>query len=923
MCFTKLSRTNIDVVNNVRKELLINNYEYTDNCDYLEESELREIKMESQALTVVQLNIRGLFGKRDDLLKFLNGCNKKKIDIVLLEETWLNTQNNAQFSVPGYNFVGHARPNKKGGGVGILISNEIKYRLRKDLLIESNPHFENISVEIKTCSSESILSCIYRPPNTDQKLFIKSFTELGNKVYLEKNKEWIIGLDHNMDLIKSEQHANTETFLEEILRLELYPLITCPTRVTKSSATLIDNILVSRSLYNKSSSAIIINDLSDHLPCISVIDNMKSRKGETIELIKRDMKGENIKQLRFALSKHNWSTIHGNIDVSAKFDYVHTTILRYIDQHCPEKRIKISNKKIIKEPWLFKGLIKCIDKQKKLYKQHLINKTEEDTQRYKVYRRTLQKILRKRKQNHYQEQCIKYKSNTKRLWKMVNQITSTHNDKSTVINSIKVGNVEFTKPKDVTNKLGDYFSSIGSNLANKTGVSKKNVNFYIDQITKNNKSIFLEPCTVEEITRIINNIPNKKSSGYDGVSNALLKDLRDELLVPLTVVFNESLNQGVFPSTMKHAEVIPLFKTGLRNLATNYRPISLLLTLSKILEKLVYERVYKFLNTDQLYKSQYGFRSKHSCIDAVLELMSNVIKGWENNEHTIALFIDLSKAFDTLEHAVLFKKLECYGIRGIALDWFKSYLTGRTLSVKCKVAESNGVEISDHFPVNYGSPQGSCLGPLIFLVFCNDLYHVLDWCNCILFADDTTIYKSHKSPRFLECCLMEDLTTLSDWFTANKLTLNLNKTVCMLFSPKKITKIEIKMNNVVIPQVSNTKFLGIWIDEKLNWHVHTTKLIQKISRNIHLLRLSGKILNRHTLKMLYYAQIFSHINYGIGLWGNLTSKQTIQKLQKLQNKCLSYVVRKNKINNNDYSEIKVAPSHLRCSHSHTHLAHLG
>ena len=162
---------------------------------------------------------------------------------------------------------------------------------------------------------------------------------------------------------------------------------------------------------------------------------------------------------------------------------------------------------------------------------------------------------------------------------MVNQITSTHNDKSTAIDSIKVGNIEFTNPKDVTNKLGDYFSSIGSNLATKTGVSKKNVNLYIDQITKNNKSIFLEPCTVAEIKRIINNILNKRSSGYDGVSNALLKDLRDELLVPLTIIFNESLNQGVFPTTMKHAEVVPLFKTGLRNLATNYRPISLLLTI--------------------------------------------------------------------------------------------------------------------------------------------------------------------------------------------------------------------------------------------------------------------------------------------------------------------------------------------------------
>ena len=230
MCFTKLSHTNIDVVNNVRKELLINNFELTDNCDYLEENEVREIEIRNQALTVLQLNIRGLFGKKCELLKFLNGCNKKKVDVVLLEETWLNTQNNAQFNMPGYNFLGQARPNKKGGGVGILISNEIKYRLCKDLTIENNPNFENISVEIKTGSSETILSCIYRPPNMDQKMFIKSFTELGNSVFLEKNKEWIIGLDHNMDLIKTEQHANTETFLEEILRLELYPLITCPTR---------------------------------------------------------------------------------------------------------------------------------------------------------------------------------------------------------------------------------------------------------------------------------------------------------------------------------------------------------------------------------------------------------------------------------------------------------------------------------------------------------------------------------------------------------------------------------------------------------------------------------------------------------------------------------------------------------------------
>ena len=296
---------------------------------------------------------------------------------------------------------------------------------------------------------------------------------------------------------------------------------------------------------------------------------MKSRKGETTELTKRDMKGENIKQLRSALSKHDWNRIFDCVDVTTKFDYVHATILKYLDQHCPERVVKVSNKKVIKEPWLIKGLINCIGKQKILYKKFLNSKTDEDIQRYKVYRNTLQRILQKKKHDFYQEQCIKYKSNTKKLWKMVNQITSTHNDKSTIIDSIKVGNLEYTNAKDVTNKLGDYFANIGLNLAEKTGVSKKNVNLYIEQITRNNRSVFLEPCTVEEIRRIINNIPNKSSSGYDGVSNALLKNIKDEILTPLTIVFNDSLNQGVFPTSMKHAEVVPLFKARLRNLATN------------------------------------------------------------------------------------------------------------------------------------------------------------------------------------------------------------------------------------------------------------------------------------------------------------------------------------------------------------------
>ena len=232
----------------------------------------------------------------------------------------------------------------------------------------------------------------------------------------------------------------------------------------------------------------------------------------------------------------------------------------------------------------------------------------------------------------------------------------------------------------------------------------------------------------------------------------------------MAIIYNASLQTGIFPSRMKHADIVPLYKSGPRNISSNYRPISLLLTLSKILEKIVYTRIYNFLNIDQIYVSWYGFRNKHSCNDAVMELIGAIVKGWEKQESTIALFLDLSKAFNTLEHTVLYNRLEKYGIRGITLDWFKSYLTGRTLSVKIRVAASGSIEKSQNYEVTYSSLQGSCLGPLIFLIFSNDLHFVLENCNCILFADDTTVYKMHYSKKYLEWCLMENLIHLADWF---------------------------------------------------------------------------------------------------------------------------------------------------------------
>ena len=295
--------------------------------------------------------------------------------------------------------------------------------------------------------------------------------------------------------------------------------------------------------------------------------------------------------------------------------------------------------------------------------------------------------------------------------------------------------------------------------------------------------------------------------------------------------------------------------------------------------------MYNYLDsTGSFYNSQYGFRSKHSTDNAVTELLGEILKNLENKKYTVAVFLDLSKAFDTLEPSVIFKKLSKYGIRGTCLDWFKSYLRGRRMRLKCRTSLNPEEVKSKTYDVKFGTPQGSCLGPLIFLIFCNDLHLHLEHTSCIQFADDMTIYMGSKNLNYLKYCIEHDLSILQDWFNANKLTLNIGKTVVMLFNPEnKDQKLQIEISSILLPIVSSTKFLGTWIDNRLNWKIHVDKLSLWISSRNGLLKCGRQLLNLHALKVLYYAQIHSILQYGIVLWGNMINKAQIKKLQKLQN----------------------------------------
>ena len=461
-----------------------------------------------------------------------------------------------------------------------------------------------------------------------------------------------------------------------------------------------------------------------------------------------------------------------------------------------------------------------------------------------------------------------------------------------MVQLLKINDKRSCNSQSIANEFGSYFSSVGETFANKIPKSDKNVNDYLKAIQSSQSSIFLTPCTKHETRKLIAKLPNKGSSGIDNISNILLKKLKDQIATPLTEIINASIEQGSFPDLMKCALVVPLYKAKAKDEVTNYRPISLLMTISKIIEKVIYKRVYNYLNmSGQIYDSQYGFRNNHSCEHAIGELLGNIVKNQQLGKNTISIMLDLSKAFDTLQHSVIYKKLELYGIRGNCLEWFKSYLTNRSILVKC-IDQTGKKILSDKFPVEYGTPQGSCMGPLIFLVFCNDLYHHLQFMESIQFADDTTLYMGHKSLKYLKFCLETDLMTIRDWFRANKLTLNLDKTVVLWFKNKSSSNLTLDCVNIdglELECATFAKFLGLWIENVLNWREHVRKLILKLSSRKSLLCRGKNLLTVHAKKVLYYAQIHSNLSYGLLIWGNMITSEDMKKLQRIQNKCVQLI----------------------------------
>ena len=413
----------------------------------------------------------------------------------------------------------------------------------------------------------------------------------------------------------------------------------------------------------------------------------------------------------------------------------------------------------------------------------LLLKTDVSTFRYREYRKCLQKIIRKNKQIYLHNKCKEFRQNGRKLWQLINRIIGKERNKLNIIESLKVNIVKYDSDS-ITNSFNEFFSTVGEKLAKQHDVKQYEIEHYMKDLDTSESNIFFHLTSSREILKLIKSLPNKNSNGHDNISNIMLKSLSQSIIIPLEIIYNKSIVEGTFPEDMKKADIVPLYKSKDRQECLNYRPISLLITLSKLLEKLIYKRVYLFLEkTGQIFLSQYGFRTAHSCENAVSELLSTIIKGKEEGLYTISL-LDLSKALDSLDHVMMINKIEAYGIRGKAFDWFKSYLSNRLIRTKCQIASSEQTEYSKYQAIKYRTPQGSCLGPLLFLIFTNDLHKQLHHCSCILFADDTTLYKAHRNLVYLQWCIQDDMNRIMKYFRIKKLTLNLNKTVCVLFQKK-------------------------------------------------------------------------------------------------------------------------------------------
>lgn len=499
------------------------------------------------------------------------------------------------------------------------------------------------------------------------------------------------------------------------------------------------------------------------------------------------------------------------------------------------------------------------------------------------FKNRLNKLIKREKRVYYHNLFTLNRKNIKKTWQVINDLMSKNVNNST-IKKIIYNNIEFTSEAEISNIFNSYFCSVGNNLDADIPSTSLDPLHYISQNNYNN-SFWLDPVTNNEVEFHVNNLKNSKQD-LNSISIGILKDNASFLSILIARIINVSFESGTFPHVLKKAVVIPLHKKGDRNSVSNFRPISLLHWLSKIFEKCMKARLLNFLNINNIINPvQFGFQSGVSTQDAVLHVIENIYANLNDRLDTVGIFIDFSKCFDTINRFILIKKLEKYGVRGLPLQLFISYLNDRSQVVKI------GNTISEAKIIDIGVPQGSVLGPILFLLYVNEIPNIYPNFTSCLFADDTTfLVKGNNLTSCFNSC-NEGLAKFSDWCCANRLSVNVSKTNFMIFTNRAYSlNFPLIFNNAPIEQSSSVRFLGVVLDDKLKFNLHINSICSKISKNTGIISKLAYYVPKHVLLQLYHSLIEPYMNYCPLIFGNAYDCH-VQPLEVAQRKCVRIISR--------------------------------